>query len=299
MRIAIFGATGCVGGALIKKLLAAASHQIIASWRPGASEQNKLLRHERLVWRQLDLLNQKSAADFVAGAEAAIYLIHSLNRPDFADLDKKLALDAGLACQKSSVKKIIYLGGIAPKNQKLSAHLKSRYDTGLALASFGVPVAEVRASIILGNGSVSYQMIYALANRCRLIFAPKSINSLCSPIALKDIIDFLAALLDREITGHEIFEVGSETLSYKDLITRCGMLVLGRKPRVITLPLISTGAFSWLFGLFDGIDRHTAMTLAESLKNDSNFTHNRFQEILGREPMPIDEVLKGLVSSAR
>lgn len=295
-QIAIFGATGCVASALIEKLLAAGSRQIIASCRPGISDQNKLLQHERLIWRQLDLLNPESAASFAAGAEIAVYLIHSLDKRDFQNLDKKLALAAGLACQKAGVKKIIYLGGITPSHQKLSAHLQSRSETGLALASSGLPVAEVRASILLGRCSVSFQMIYALAKHCRVIFAPKGINSLCSPIALEDACDFLAALVDKKIQGHEIFEIGAETISYKDLIDRCSRAISGRNKIIIPIPLLPVGVFSWLFGLFPEIDGRVAMALAKSLKNNSNFTNNRFREISGREPKPINEVLKSMAA---
>ena len=296
MQIAIFGATGCMGNNLIKKLLSATDHQIIAACQPCSREETKNIQHKRLTWRQLDMSGQKSTAAFVSGSQIAVYLIHSLAKPGFENLDKKLALAAAVACRQAGVEKIIYLGGIIPKGQAASAHLQSRTETGLALAMNGLPVAEVRASIILGECSVSYKMVWSLARRYPIIFAPRAINSLCSPIALDDAIDFLAALIGREIKGHEIFEIGAEILSYKELISRCGQAISGRRKIIVPVPFLPIRAFSWIFGLSSKIDGRLAMTLAESLKNNSNFTNNRFKEVLGREPRPIDDALKSLVA---
>ena len=139
MNIAILGAPGCVGRTIIKRLLDSSQHKIIASYRIE-EEIPKDIQNDRLIWKQVDLLNPSSAENFLQGSEVLIYLIHSLGAKNFEELDIRLANSAGNAARHVGIKKIIYLGGIVPDSRNVSPHLISRMKTGQALASHGIPV---------------------------------------------------------------------------------------------------------------------------------------------------------------
>src|SRR4030043_242473 len=170
MKIAILGAPGCVGRNLIKKLLESPGYEIIASYREKQDAES--LKHDRLFWRQVDLHDISSAENFLQGADVLIYLIHSLGAKDFEFLDVQFANTAGHAAQHVGIKKIIFLGGIVPSGKRVSPHLTSRMKTGQALASYEIPVGEVRASILLETCSMSYLIVYYLAKRLPIIITP-------------------------------------------------------------------------------------------------------------------------------
>jgi uncharacterized protein YbjT (DUF2867 family) len=298
MNIAILGAPGCVGRTIIRKLLDSSQHTVRASYRVE-DEIPKDILNGRLVWKQVDLINPSSAENFLQGAEILIYLIHSLGAKNFEELDIRLANAAGNAARQVGIKKIIYLGGIVPDSRNASPHLISRMKTGQALASQGIPVAEVRASILLATCSVSYLIVYFLAKRLPVMITPRWLNSLCAPIALEDAASFLAALVPRDIKGHEVFEIGSEIVRYRDLISMCGKSIRGVKNIIIPVPLFAVNLSSRWIQLITGIPNSVGEALAEGLKSDTIPSKNRFHEVTGRDPIPLQSILKQLAEEMR
>ncbi|MCF6147115.1 MAG: NAD(P)H-binding protein [Candidatus Kuenenia sp.] len=291
MQVAILGATGCVGRNLIKKLITSNEHDIIASCR-YENKIDKSLISQRLEWRTVNLEYSESIKEFLQGAEVLVYLVHSLQSSGFESLDKMYAHKVGEVVCKADIKKIIYMSGIIPRHEKLSHHLKSRMETGEALASHGISVGEVRASILLGTCSASYRMIYYLAKRLPLMITPKWLNSLCAPIALDDAVEALEALINREIEGHEIFEIGSDIMRYCDLLSLCGKSTHGYENAIFTVPFFAISLSSLWIEFITGVPNSIARTLAESLVNDSVYSNNRFKEITGHDPKPVKDVLK-------
>ena len=293
MNIAILGAPGCVGGNLIQKLLERKEYHVTGSFRTE-KEIPEDLSNERLAWKQVDLLDPASAENFLNGSDVLIYLIHSLGAKDFEQLDIRLANAAGKAAQNIGIKKIIYLGGIVPADRQASPHLVSRMKTGQALASYGIPVGEVRASILLETCSVSYLIVYYLAKRLPIMLTPGWLNSLCAPIALDDAASCLAALVERDIKGHEIFEIGSDIVRYKDLLSLCGKSIRGMKNIIITVPFFAIRMSALWIELITGVPNSVAIALAEGLRTDSIPARNRFREVTGREPIPLETALQQL-----
>jgi len=293
MNIAILGAPGCVGRSLIRKLLELTPHSVIASYR-AEHEIPADIRNDRLVWKQVNLLDPASAEHFLGGTEVLIYLIHSLGAKNFEELDIQLARAAGAASVKAGVKKIIYLGGIVPEGQKASPHLTSRMETGKALAACGIPVGEVRASILLDTCSASYLIVYRLAKRLPVMITPQWLNSLCAPIALDDASSCIEALVRRNIRGHEIFEIGSDTVRYRDLLSLCGKSIRGFQNLIITVPLFAVRLSSLWIGAITGIPNSVGTALAEGLKTHTIPSNNRFKEVTGRDPVPLGTVLSQL-----
>lgn len=294
MKIAIIGARGCVGSALIKKLVASTDHTIIASFR---REEEVGMRHERVIWKRVNLYDDLGTEECIAGADVVVYLIHSLASKKFQSMDHVFANRMGKCARMAGVKKIVYLGGIIPEHERLSAHLRSRKETGEQLAAHEVPVAEVRASIILGVCSASYQMVYWLSKRLPVIMMPKWGTAKCSPVALEDVIDMLAVLIERPVRGHEIFEIGEESLGYDELLKRSGKIVRGKMNRIIHIPLFPITLAAWGVHMITGVPRRVAATLMGSLKNDSAVMHDRFRELVERDHRPIDATLRELAKT--
>src|SRR4030066_2569822 len=297
MKIAILGAPGCVGRNLIKMLLESPEYEIIASYRK--KQDTEALKHDRLFWRQVDLHDISSAENFLQGADVLIYLIHSLGAKDFEFLDVQFANTAGHAAQHVGIKKIIYLGGIVPSGKHVSPHLLSRMKTGKALASYEIPVGEVRASILLATCSASYLIVYYLAKRLPIIITPRWLNSLCAPIALEDAVSCLAALVQRDIKGHNIFEIGSDIVRYRDLLARCGKAVRGIKNIIIPVPLFAIHLSALWIQLITRVPNSVGTALAEGLRSNTVPSHNRFREVTGRDPLPLAAVLKRLAEEMK
>ena len=291
MTIAIIGARGCVGNALIQKLLETTSHTIIASYR---RDEAIGIKHERVVWKRINLYDDLGTEEFLRGADVAVYLVHSLVSARFASLDRAFAFRTGKCARVAGVKKIIYLGGVVPQHERLSVHLKSRREVGEQLARAGVPVAEIRASIILATCSASYRMIYWLSRRLPVIMMPKWGKAACSPIALTDVVDALTVLIDRTVDGHEIFEIGAARMTYEKLLMQNGEIVRGKKNRIVHIAPFPIGLISWGVHNVTGVPWHIAMALIKSLRNDSVPTHDCFQELTGRTQQAIAETLATL-----
>jgi len=298
MKIAILGAPGCVGGNLIRKLLECKEYQIAGSFRTEKEIPGDLV-DKRLTWKQVNLLDSLSAESFLKGADVLVYLIHSLGAKNFEQLDIQLADAAGRAARNTGIKKIIYLGGIVPSDQQASPHLMSRMKTGQALASYAIPVGEVRASILLDTCSMSYLIVYHLAKRLPVMLTPGWLNSMCAPIGLDDAASCIATLVEREIKGHEIFEIGSEVVRYKDLLALCGKSIRGTRNIIITVPFFAIRLSALWIELITGVPNSVATALAEGLRTNTMPSKNRFKEITGREPVPLEKVLRELAGKMR
>ncbi|MEW6054002.1 MAG: NAD(P)H-binding protein [Nitrospirota bacterium] len=298
MHIAVLGAPGCVGQSLIRKLLTTPEHGIVASFRTE-TEVPQNLRQKRVAWKQVNLLDPSSAQHFLGGTEVLIYLIHSLGAKNFEELDIRLAHATGAAAEKAGVKKIIYLGGIVPEGKTVSPHLTSRMETGKALASYRIPVAEVRASILLETCSISFLIVYYLAKRLPVMITPRWLNSLCAPIALQDAASCLAALVSREAKGHEIFEIGSDIVRYKDLLALCGKAIRGMRNIILPVPFFAIYLSTLWVELITGVPNSVAIALAEGLRTNTVPERNRFKEVTGRDPVPLEDVLAQLAEKMR
>jgi uncharacterized protein YbjT (DUF2867 family) len=293
MDIAILGAPGCVGRTVIRNLLDSSQYRIKASYRTE-EEIPKGFQNGGLIWKQVDLLDKSSAENFLQGSETLIYLIHSLGAKNFEQLDVKLANAAGNAAGSVGIKKIIYLGGIIPRSRDVSPHLISRMKTGEALASYGIPVGEVRASILLATCSMSYRVVYFLSKRLPIMITPRWLNSLCAPIAIEDAVSVIAALVNQDIEGHEIFEIGSNIVRYGELLSLCGEAIRGVRNLIIPIPLFAPHLSALWIQLVTGVPNSVGVALAEGLKSDTIPSKNRFREVTGKDPIPLQSILKQL-----
>ena len=152
--------------------------------------------------------------------EAAYYMVHSMGSSgDFEDLDRQAAKNFGAAAKRAGIRRIIYLGGLGQTEQDLSPHLRSRHETGETLRASGVPVIELRASIVLGSGSLSFELIRALVERLPVMICPRWVQVKAQPIAIEDVVEYLVASIGLPGDESRVFEIGgADQVSYAEIM---------------------------------------------------------------------------------
>jgi uncharacterized protein YbjT (DUF2867 family) len=214
--ILMTGATGYVGGRLLKRLEAEGYPVRCLARRP------EFLRPRVGPQTQVvagDVLDAESLLRAMDGAAAAYYLVHSMGAArGFEETDRAAAERFGAAAAASGLGRIIYLGGLG-HGPDLSPHLKSRQEVGRVLRESGVPVLEFRASIVIGSGSLSFEMVRALVERLPVMITPRWVEVEAQPIAVDDLIEYLVAALDVPLTESRVFEIGgADRVSYGDIM---------------------------------------------------------------------------------
>ncbi|HXH74829.1 MAG TPA: NAD-dependent epimerase/dehydratase family protein [Bacteriovoracaceae bacterium] len=269
MKVLVTGANGFVGAALIPKLIEA-GHKVTALVRSLDKKPKK--SHDGVKWIEGDLL-QPETLPKIGQIDKAFYLVHGLKgQASIFEYLESMAAVNFLNWVRASSPDIVYLGGLAPKEEILSPHLRSRVLTGAILGASGLTTIEFRASIILGAGSLSFEMIKALAER--LPFRPdfSVLDRPCQPLALNDLLTYLEAALDIEKNGHRIVEIGGpDVASYGELIDLYSELA-GLKRKKIKLPEVESKVL--LKALDYSIPEHADIgkKLAESLEHTTVVT---------------------------
>ncbi|MCB0877466.1 MAG: DUF2867 domain-containing protein [Thermoleophilia bacterium] len=280
----VTGATGYVGGRLVPELLDHGHRVRALVRRPGKLAGRSFADHPALEVAKGDVTDPASLDEALQGIEVAYYLVHSLGAGvDFADADMAAARTFAHACASAGVQRIVYLGGLGREDDDLSEHLRSRHQTGHALREAGVPVTELRAAIVVGSGSASFDIIRDLARRLPFMLTPKWVRSRCEPIAIRDVTWYLRRVLDEPRTIGETLEIGSgDVHTYEDLLRICAE-ELGLPFRNIAVPVLSPGLSSWWLHLVTSVDRRVARPLVEGLRNDVVCTDTRIRDWLPRE----------------
>ncbi len=267
MRILVTGANGYVGGRLVPQLLAR-GHAVRCMVRDPARLQGRAWAdHVDIVTG--DVLTPASLIPALANIDVAYYLVHSLGAGrDFHDHDVRAARAFGDAAAAASVARIIYLGGLGDANDALSEHLRSRQDTGAALRGAGVPVTEFRAAVIVGSGSVSFEMIRYLTERVPVMICPSWVYTRIQPIAIRDVIHYLADAIDTPASSGQIVEIGgSDVLTYGEMMM--GYATLRRLRRwLVPVPLLTPRLSSYWVHLVTPIPADIARPLIDGLRNE-------------------------------
>jgi uncharacterized protein YbjT (DUF2867 family) len=278
MNVAIVGASGFLGTHLLHHLLAKTNHSVVAISRHASSiaisEQE--IRRIRLV--DADVLDEEQMAEALLGCEVAYYFVHMMGQPN-KDFYTQEALAANRFCAAAiaaGVKRVIYMGGLGNDHEQLSEHLLSRHNNGTILRENLPLVIEFRASMIIGRGSISYDIIKKLVHQLPVMTLPRWCISLTQPIALRDALEYLTLALNVPIEHHEIVEIGGpEVLSYKELYKRYATWS-GRSPFVIRLPFLPEWLGGWWLNLFTPRGHaKIGRIMVHSLSNTMIVTHDR------------------------
>lgn len=289
MNILITGATGYVGGRLLKKFESRGCAVRCLVRRPEFLK-SKIAPTTQLF--QGDLLDEISIAKAMAGIETAYYLVHSMGTKGvFEEEEKRSASYFSSAAKKAGIKNIIYLGGIC-HGQELSAHLKSRREVGEVLRASGIPVIEFQASIIIGSGSLSFEMIRALMERLPIMTTPKWVNVLAQPIAIEDVVEYLVEAAEMPVKESRIFEIGGpDKMSYLDLMKEYGRQ-RGLKRLIIPVPVLSPGLSSLWLGLITPLYARVGRKLIESIRHETTVHDDSALRFFSVRPMNIRRAIE-------
>jgi len=265
--ILVTGATGYVGGRLVPRLLAAGRRVRCLVRDPARLQGRSWLKQVELA--SGDMLQPDSLAAAMHGVEVVYYLIHSLaGGSDFSERDLEAAHNCAMAAKHAGVKRIIYLGALGDPKSQLSPHLRSRQETGAALAATGVPVTDFRAAVIVGSGSLSFEMIRYLTERLPVMICPKWVFTRIQPIAIRNVLDYLMAALDCPASAGRILEIGGrDVLTYAEMMTGYAR-VRGLKRRLIAVPVLTPRLSSYWVHLVTPIPANIAQPLIKGLGNE-------------------------------
>jgi uncharacterized protein YbjT (DUF2867 family) len=265
--VLIAGATGYVGGELLTKLLGAGYPVRCLARRPEALREKALPGLEVV---EGDVLNFASVRTAMAGVSSAYYLVHSMgSNQSFEEQDRTGSQNFANAARHAGVQRIIYLGGLGRSSDQLSTHLRSRQEVGEILRSAGVPVIEFRASVVIGSGSLSFEMIRALVERLPVMIAPRWVSVDAQPIAIADLLAYLLAALDHPIDASKIFEIGgSDRVSYGGLMREYARQ-RGLKRLVISVPLLTPRLSSLWLGLVTPLYVRVGRKLIDSIRHST------------------------------
>ena len=190
------------------------------------------------------------------------------------------------------MRQLVYLGGLGDESSDLSAHLRSRHETARLLAAGGVPVTTLRAAVVVGRGSAAFQTIVALVDRLPVMVAPRWVSTPTQPIALADVVAYLAGVAGREDTSGETFDLGgSEVMTYREMIERVARL-RGKRRAIVEVPVLSPRLSSYWLHLVTPVKAYVARPLVEGLSVETVAKNDRIRRIVPFEPTPFDEAAR-------
>ncbi len=258
------GASGYVGGRLLKVLERRGERVRCLARRPEFLRP-RVGRSTELV--QGDVLDSGSLRRALEGVDVAYYLVHSMgSQGDFEEEDRRAALNFATAAREAGVRRIVYLGGLG-REPGLSRHLRSRHEVGRVLRESGVPTIEFRASIIIGSGSLSFEMIRALVEKLPVMITPRWVSEPAQPLAIEDLVSYLVAALDVEVEGTAIYEIGgADRVSYMEIMQEYARQ-RGLKRLMIRVPVLSPRLSSLWLGLVTPLYARVGRELIDSVRN--------------------------------
>jgi uncharacterized protein YbjT (DUF2867 family) len=281
----VLGGTGFIGRSVVPEL---AKHaDVVAVSRRGGAPEGTTVR--AVAADATDPVAMRRALE---GADVVYYLVHSLGASEFDQIDRRAAATVAASAEDAGVSQIVFLGGLGDDAPDLSPHLRSRAQTAAVLVAGGVPVTILRAAVVVGHGSAGFETIVALVDRLPVMIAPRWVKTPTQPIALGDVVGYLAGVAGRPDALGETFDVGGpEVLTYREMIERVGRL-RGRSPRVVEVPVLSPRLSSYWLHLVTPVRASVARPLVEGLRNPTVMRDERIRTLLPRKLTPFDDAAR-------
>lgn len=290
MRVLVTGATGFVGGRLVPALCDR-GHDVVALVRDADSYDQP----PGVAVVEGDLLESSLTLPSV---DAAYYLVHSMGSGgDFRERDRRAAQTFVDAADAAGIDRLIYLGGLGDESEELSEHLQSRREVEQILGGGEPPLTTVRAAVIIGEGSASFQVITQLARRLPVMLTPRWVRTECQPIFIDDVITYLSELLAVPETAGKTFEIGGpDVLTYEEMLETTAALLPTRRPLIIPVPLLSPKLSARWLGLVTDVPTSVAKPLVDGLRNRVVVTDDGIEAYIDVECVPFEEAVRRVLS---
>ncbi|MGY1822607.1 SDR family oxidoreductase [Geodermatophilus sp. SYSU D00079] len=263
----VTGATGYIGGRLVPELLAA-GHRV----RVMTRSPERLRDHPwagRVAVARADAGDAEAVAAACAGVDVVYYLVHALGTgPEFEETDRRTAGVVAAAARAAGVGRLVYLGGLEPADEELSPHLRSRAEVAQILLASGVPTVVLRAAVVLGSGSASFEMLRYLTERLPVMVTPRWVHSRIQPIAIRDVLRYLVGCAALPPDVHRCFDIGGpDVMDYAEMMQRFAAVAGLPRRRILPVPLFTPSLSSHWVGLVTPVPAGIARPLVESLRN--------------------------------
>jgi uncharacterized protein YbjT (DUF2867 family) len=292
VKVLVAGASGFVGQRLCVALNQA-GHDVVAMTRNPASYRGA----GRPVHG--DVQDPLTLEPTMAGCQAAYYLVHSLQAADFERQDASGATAYGEAAARAGLRRIIYLGGLGDEADNLSAHLRSRREVENLLGTGGVPVTVIRAGIIIGHGGISWELTRQLVEHLPVMITPQWVATRTQPIAIDDVVTYLAGVLEPRAASGRVYEVGGpDVLQYSTMLRRVAAIE-HRPLLLLPVPLLTPWLSSLWLTLVTDIDTSTGRALVDSMTNEVVVHDQSIKQLIPIQPMSYDDAVRTALRERR
>lgn len=284
--VLVTGSTGYVGGRLVPQLLSSGYRVRVLGRSLNKLRSRPWAELPLLEMAQADALDLESMKAAARGCWAAFYLVHSMtaHHKDFAKADRKAAVNMARAASDAGVERIIYLGGLGEESGSLSEHLRSRTEVAKILHSGSVPTTFLRAAMILGSGSASFEILRYLAERLPVMITPKWVRNPVQPIAIRNVLNYLQGCLENEETKGGTFDIGGpDVLTYQRLLEIYAEEAGLAKRWIIPMPVLTPRLSSLWIHLITPVPASIAMPLTEGLRNPVVCKEDRIRSLIPQE----------------
>lgn len=292
LTVLVTGATGFIGSRLVPALIEAGHTVRAMTRRPEAYDGPG----EPVAG---DVGDPGTLAEPLDGVDVAIYLVHSLDDDDFESKDAEAARSFGLAAAASGTRQIVYLGGLGKDDEELSPHLRSRREVERLLGESGVPVTVLRAAIVVGAGGISWEMTRQLVKNLPAMVVPKWAGTRTQPIALDDVVRYLAGVVGVEEAFDRAFEIGGpDQLSYVEMLQQAAEVIQGRRVPIATVPVLTPKLSSYWISFVTNVDATTGRNLIDSMGTEVIVTDHAIRDLVPGEPLSYREAVRRAVAAS-